>query len=37
MSAIPTIQRLEQLHYRQDIPAFKAGDTLRVHVRIREG
>jgi len=37
MSANPTIQRLEQLHMRQDIPDFRAGDTLRVHVRIREG
>ena len=37
MSSNPTIQRLEQLHMRQDIPEFRAGDSLRVHVRIREG
>ncbi len=24
-------------HMRKDIPAFKAGDTLRVHVKITEG
>ena len=37
MSGLNTIQQLEQLQSRQDIPDFKAGDTLRVHVRIREG
>jgi len=37
MNAPNIIKRLNQLHMRQDIPAFKAGDTLRVHVRIREG
>jgi large subunit ribosomal protein L19 len=31
------IQQIEQRHLRSDIPAFRAGDTLRVHVRIREG
>lgn len=37
MSGMNTIERLEQLHIREDIPQFKAGDTLRVHVRIKEG
>ena len=37
MSGMSTIQKLDQLHMRQDIPDFRAGDTLRVHVRIREG
>ena len=37
MSAPQIIRRLEQTHMRQDIPTFRAGDTLRVHVRIREG
>lgn len=37
MSGLNTIQQLEQLHMRQDVPKFRAGDTLRVHVRIREG
>ena len=37
MAGLNAIQKLEQLHMRQDIPDFKAGDTLRVHVRIREG
>jgi large subunit ribosomal protein L19 len=37
MSGMNTIKKLEQLHMREDIPLFKGGDTLRVHVRIREG
>ena len=37
MSGIPAIDRLQQLQLRQDVPDFKAGDTVRVHVRIREG
>ncbi len=28
---------IEQLELRRDIPVFRAGDKLRVHVRIREG
>lgn len=31
------IDRLEMEQIRKNIPAFKAGDTLRVHVRIVEG
>ncbi len=34
MNKIALIEDLEQ---RVDIPEFRAGDTLRVHVRIREG
>ena len=30
------IEQLEKEHMRTDLPAFKPGDTLRVHVRIRE-
>ena len=37
MSGMNTIKKLEQLQMRQDLPEFRAGDTLRVHVRIREG
>lgn len=37
MSGLNTIQKLEQLHIREDVPVFRAGDTLRVHVRIKEG
>ena len=37
MSGTNLIERLEQLHMRQDNPQFRAGDTLKVHVRIREG
>lgn len=31
------IQELEAESLRDDIPDFRAGDTLRIHVRIREG
>jgi len=31
------IQALEQEQLRQDIPAFRAGDTVRVHVKVVEG
>ena len=31
------IAMIEQLELRYDIPEFKAGDTLKVFVRIREG
>ncbi len=31
------IQALEQEQLRQDIPAFKSGDTVRVHVKVVEG
>ena len=32
-----TIGQIEQNSLRMDIPEFKAGDTLKVHVKIREG
>lgn len=31
------IRAIEREHMRYDIPKFKAGDTVRVHVRIIEG
>lgn len=31
------IEQIEKSSMRMDIPPFKAGDTLRVHVKIREG
>ncbi len=31
------IESIEQRYLRRDIPPFRAGDTLRVYVRIREG
>jgi large subunit ribosomal protein L19 len=31
------IDRLEQEQLRKDVPHFKAGDTLKVHVKITEG
>src|SRR5690606_15966965 len=30
-------ENIERLQVRQDVPVFRAGDTLRVHLRIREG
>src|ERR1700751_2568893 len=33
----PIVQGLEERQQREDIPAFQAGDTVRVHVRIKEG
>ena len=32
-----TIQRLEQEQLRMDMPQFKGGDTVKVHMRIIEG
>ncbi len=31
-----TIQLVETIHLRSDLPEFQAGDTVRVHFRIRE-
>ena len=31
------IDQLEMEQFKKDIPSFKAGDTLKVHVRITEG
>ena len=31
------IQQIDHESMRTDIPAFKAGDTVRVHVKIKEG
>ena len=31
------IEALEKEHMRGDIPAFKSGDTVKVHAKIREG
>ncbi len=32
-----TIAELEQAQVRDDIPEFRPGDTLKVHVRVKEG
>jgi large subunit ribosomal protein L19 len=32
-----TIEKLQQAQLRKDLPAFRAGDTVRVHVRLKEG
>jgi large subunit ribosomal protein L19 len=37
MSITPALAKVQELQLRQDVPDFKAGDTVRVHVRIREG
>ena len=31
------LQRVEQEYVRDDLPDFRAGDTVKVHVRVREG
>jgi large subunit ribosomal protein L19 len=31
------INRLEKEHMRTDIPQFRSGDTVKVHVKIKEG
>lgn len=31
------LQQVEQEYLRDDVPQFRAGDTVRVHVRVREG
>ncbi|HEY4700812.1 MAG TPA: 50S ribosomal protein L19, partial [Streptosporangiaceae bacterium] len=31
------IAELEQAQLRDDVPDFRPGDTLRVHVRVKEG
>ena len=37
MTTSPIIQRLLAKVQRTDIPAFTSGDTVRVHVKIKEG
>lgn len=37
MSVNPLIEKLTQSQLRDDIPEFRAGDTVRVHARIVEG
>ena len=32
-----SLDKLEQSQLKKDIPAFRAGDTVRVHVRLKEG
>jgi len=31
------IDRIEKEHMRLDVPEFRSGDTVKVHVKIREG
>jgi large subunit ribosomal protein L19 len=37
MNTIPTIAALEKAQLRSDIPAFRVGDTVKVHYKIPEG
>ena len=37
MSTSPVIQKLLAKTRRTDLPEFQSGDTIRVHVRIKEG
>lgn len=37
MNGLSVIHKIEELQMRTDVPVFRAGDTLRVHVRIQEG
>lgn len=37
MAMRPIIRELTEEQLRKDIPQFRAGDTLRVHVRVKEG
>src|SRR5689334_23145286 len=37
MSTSPIIQKLLQKAQRTDVPSFVPGDTVRVHVKIKEG
>jgi large subunit ribosomal protein L19 len=37
MNTAPKIQALEAESLRKDLPAFRAGDTVKVHYRIVEG
>ena len=34
---MPIIESIENAQAKTDVPAFKPGDTVRVHVRIKEG
>ncbi|PIE53962.1 MAG: 50S ribosomal protein L19 [Dethiosulfovibrio peptidovorans] len=33
----PRVNLVEQKYMKQDVPAFRSGDTVKVHVRVREG
>jgi len=33
----PIIAKVQQSQLRKDLPAFRPGDTIRVHVRLKEG
>lgn len=37
MHASKEIQAVEKKYLREDLPAFRSGDTIRVHAKIKEG
>lgn len=37
MGVKPILEKIEQRYLKSDLPAFRPGDTVKVHVRIREG
>ena len=37
MGAKPILEKIEKRYIKSEIPDFRPGDTVRVHVRIREG
>jgi large subunit ribosomal protein L19 len=37
MHCTPLIQKIESRQLRSDLPDFRPGDTVRVHVKIKEG
>lgn len=37
MKAVETIEKFTKASFRSDVPEFRVGDTLKVHVRVKEG
>lgn len=37
MKTVETIEKFSKESLRSDVPAFRVGDTLKVHVRVKEG
>ncbi len=37
MKALKLIEKIEKETFKKEVPAFKVGDTLKVHIRVKEG
>ncbi len=37
MKAAEAISKIEKKFYKQDVPDFRVGDTLKIHIKIKEG